>query len=325
MKQAEAFKPICVVYGKNAYLRRRKLDKTVKRELAGSDPSGSLIRVEGERAEAAAVLDDVRTYSLLGERRVVIVDDADAFVSRNRQALERYAADPADSGCLILSCTVFDARTRLFKAVKKIGELIDCKPLSGQALIQWLIDSAADVHGKKISPQAARCLFDHVGTEQERLDQELSKLVLYVGDRAAITPGDIEALVGRYREQAVFAVTDAIAVGDTATALSAWQQVLATDRAAPGRAIGGLAWGLRRLLEARRRLDQGASLPSLARECWTDVDVFERRMKRCSVHRLEDQLTDLLAADVDSKTGLGNVGTAVEKIIVKQTSQTASA
>lgn len=309
--------PICVVYGKSSYLRRQALGGIVKRELAGGDPSLNLHRMEGAKADITQVLDDVRTFPMLGGRRVVIVDDADLFISKHRQILEQFTLSPADSGCLVLVCSSFDARTRFYKAVKKIGEAIECNPLRGRALISWLVSTARGAYQKGLAQQAAVRLCDHVGGSQDALDAELAKLALYVTPRSEITVEDVEAAVGHYREQTVFAVMDAIAVGDARTAIEEWQQVLATDRAAPGRAIGGLAWGVRKLLDTRRKLDQGTPIEALARESWTDVNVLAKRMQRTTVRQLEDQLTDLLHADLESKTGLGTVGTAVEKFIVK--------
>jgi DNA polymerase III delta subunit len=119
------------------------------------------------------------------------------------------------------------------------------------------------------------------------LDQELEKLATYVGARPEITVNDLEALVGNNRERNVFELTDALARGDAPTALRLWERVLSTDRAAPFRAIGGLAWGIRKRLE-------GAA------------DAM-----------LEDQLIDLLEADLGSKTGLAGADRAVERFIVK--------
>ena len=82
-------------------------------------------------------------------------------------------------------------------------------------------------------------LREHVGDAPGLLDAELGKLAIYVGERVEITAADIAALTGRHREEKVFAVTDAMSSGDTQTALRQWEQVLATDRAAPARAIAG--------------------------------------------------------------------------------------
>ena len=149
MSAKAALKPICVVFGKNAYGRRQAVDRVIKRELAGGDPALNLSRVDGDNAELAEVLDDVRTFSMLGDRRVVVVDEADSFISKHRAALERFVSAPAESGCLILICNAFDGRTRLYKAVKKVGEMIECRPLQGRSLMQWLTSAARDVHGNR--------------------------------------------------------------------------------------------------------------------------------------------------------------------------------
>jgi len=317
MGRPAKLQPISVIYGTNTYLRRQTLHEVILRELAGGDPGLNLVRFEGPQAQPAQVLDDVRTFSMLGERRVVVVDEADGFLDKHREVLERYLKAPADSGCLILVCNTFDARTRLFKAVKAGGESVECKPLRGQAVTAWIVATARETYGKGMSHLAAKRLCDHVGDSQEALDAEIDKLATYVGARREIDVPDVDAVVGNYREQNVFAVMDAIAAGDTVKALQEWQQVLATDRAAPGRAIGGLAWALRRLLDARRRFDGGTAVEVLAREQWTDVETLRRRMQRNSIPQLENRLTDLLNADLESKNGLGSVASAVEKFIVK--------
>jgi DNA polymerase-3 subunit delta len=311
-----ALHSICVIYGKSEYLRRQALDEVIERELDGSDPSLNLLRLEGSQAEAAAVLDDVRTYSLLGGRRVVVVEDADGFMSKHRAVLERFVAAPPDAGCLVLVCNTLDARTRLCKAIKKTGFVVECKPVQGQALVTWMMKRANEQYGKRLGREAAVRVREHAGSSQQSLDQELAKLSLFVGARGEIKPDDVDALVGHYREQNVFAVMDAIAEGDAKTALEEWRQVIATDPAAVGRSIGGMAWSARKLLDARRRLDAGESVHALARFNWTDPATFARRMELATVEDREDQLLALLKADVDSKTGASDFISAVEKFIV---------
>ena len=141
----------------------------------------------------------------------------------------------------------------------------------------------------------------------------------YIGDRDEIAMPDIAALTGRHREEKVFAVTDALDVGDVAGALSHWRQVLATDRAAPARALAGLAWGVRRLLEVSRQWRGGADLQTLARSMYTDPQILRQRLQRVSLEQLESRQRDLLAADLDVKTGLTTVESAIEKFIIKHT------
>jgi len=308
-------KPIYAIVGADRFLRQEALEKilsTVVDEMESLGPA----RFDGAEAELAEVLDEVRTMSLLGGRRIVIVDDADPFITANREALERYARDPAVGGTLIFACQSFPKTTRLSKAIQKSGEVISCLAPKGRAVDDWITERARTNFKKRLTPGTTGSLREHVGDSLGALGAELGKLAAFVGDRPDITPADVDALTGNHREENVFAVIDAIASHDVVSAMRQWEQVLATDRAAPGRAIAGLAWGVRRLLEARRNWDNGVSVGALARSMFTDPHRLQERLTRVSVKQLEVQLRDLRDADLAVKTGGSTVGLAVEKFIV---------
>ena len=316
--------PVYALVGQDRTLRNDALAE-VLHELAGDVEMLSPARLDGATADLAEVLDEVRTPSLLGDLRVVIVDDADPFISANRTALERYAANPADGGTLILACNTLPRNTRLYRIINSAGKVIFCNPPKGREVVPWIIRRAETRHGRLITPRAAETLREHVGDAPGLLDAELGKLAVYIGARAEIAAADVDALIGHHREEKIFAVTDAMSSGDTDTALRQWEQVLATDRAAPARAIAGMAWGIRRLLEARRDWDQGTALRELARRMYTDPGVLQRRLERLSASQLEEQQRDLLSADLAVKTGASTVDAALQKFIVKHSSVAAGA
>lgn len=316
---------VYAIVGASRYLR----DESLRALLASMDPDDlsdvGPSRYDGSAAALADVLDDVRTMSLLGGRRVVVVDEADKFISAHRGTLERYCAEPAGSGTLIFSCNSLPRNTKLYKIIETSGAVIVCEVPKGRALVQWVADRASRTYGKKLSPRAAQMLREQLGDEPGLIDAELSKLSTFVGERPSITEDDVSALTGHLREEKVFAVTDAIASGDTATAMAQWEQVLATDRAAPQRAIAGLAWGVRRLLEARRAYEAGATPFELSRKLFADPDTVRRRMEHVTVSDLENQQRDLLAADLDVKTGASTIELAIEKFIVTHSVRRAAA
>ena len=306
--------PVYALIGTDRFLRNEALEGIVRR-LA--DELDTLSHVDGAEAVLAEVLDEVRTMSLLGTRRLVAVDGADSFISAHRAALERYCAEPSATGCLVLLCNSLPKNTRLFKSINTHGGIIPCQVPKGRAVIDWIMSRASATYGKRLRVAAAQSLREHLGSAPGVLDAELAKLAAYVGERTEITPADIDTLTGQHREEKVFAVTDAMSSGDPQAALRHWEQVLATDRAAPGRAVAGLAWGVRRLLEARRDWEGGADLPGIARRLYTDPGTLLRRLERVTTKQLQQQLKDLLAADVAVKTGASTIDAAIEKFIVK--------
>lgn len=310
-----ATRPLYAVVGADRFLRGSVLAEILKTLEPETDALGP-VRVDSDR-DLADVLDEVRTPSLLGGRRVVIVDDADDFITANRKALERYAGDPSPDGCLILLCDSLPKNTNLHKIIAEHGEIRVCEVLKGMAMNTWMVRRAKEAHGKRLAEPAARRLRDLIGNEPGWIDTELGKLAAYVGARNDITVADVESATGESREEKVFAVVNKMADGDLNGAMQAWQQVFATDRAAPGRAIGGLAYGFRELLKARRQWDAGTDLARLAPRLFTDPATLRRRLEAMPVERLEGLQRSLLEADLAVKTGASTVEVAIEKLLVR--------
>jgi DNA polymerase-3 subunit delta len=317
---------VYVIHGSEDFLCTEELHRLI-RELLGDEPdSMALAEFDGETAEIAAVLDECRTPSLLAPLRMVIVRDADEFVGRPRfegkssyrELLEKYVSAPSTTGVLILVCRTWSKATRLYKMVDKVGRNIACEPPKGQAVAGWLTKRAKEAYRCTLDGMAARRLSELVGAHLGLLDMELGKLATYIAPRMTITTTDVDALVGSSREEKVFKITDAVGRKDAREALAVWQQVLATDRAAPYRAVGGLAYGFRRLLEAKQLVARGTGLGDVCTRLrlFTDAGTLKRQLDRFDLRQWQGHVRELLHIDIGSKTGLGSVEVAVEKFIV---------
>ncbi|KAA0222541.1 MAG: DNA polymerase III subunit delta [Phycisphaerae bacterium] len=308
--------PVRAVVSEDGFLRRRALRGILAALERASGGDLQISDFEGKQAALAEVLDEARTVSMFGGRRVVVVEDGETFVSRHREAIERYLEDPSPTGVIVLVCASLDKRTRVYKALAAGGAIEEIETFRGRALTGWLIRHAQQEYGKALSERTAALIRELAGDEMGLLDMELAKLATYTGDRREIREEDVEALLSTWREENVFALLDAMADGDTAAAIAHWRQVLATDPAAKDRSVGGLAWGVRRLLQARRALDEGQSVFRIASGLLRgDAHVVERRLSRVTTRQVEKQLSDLHTAELAIKTG-GSAALAIEKWIV---------
>ena len=329
--------PVYAVFGPDDYLRRKAVDR-IKTDVLGTDRDRmALAEFEGETAQLADVLDECRTASLLAPLRLIIVYNADKFLREpqtneaeevvtdrkpkktRRQTLEEYLDSPCPTGVLLLVCKSWPKGTKLYKLVEKIGRNIPCETPKGAALPGWLANQAPEAHGVRLEPHAARRLADLVGPQLGLLDMELSKLATYVLPRTTIRVEDVDELVGASREEKVFILADLISAADAGGALALWDQVMAMDRKAEFRAVGGLRYAFARLAEAKRLVGQGLSLFDAARAAgiWGDTQQLKRQLDRFSLRQWQDILVKLLSIDVANKTGLGSVRSAVEKLIVE--------
>ena len=197
--QPAPIRPIYVVHGKDAFLQRINLRRIIAHVVRPDPDPMTLSEHDGETAELAAVLDDVRTLSLLSDRRLVIVRSADEFVKRHRAALEKYVASPCRSGVLTLVVDSWPRTTKLAKAVDQIGMAVACDPPPAAKLPAWLTTYAQQKHGRKLDPAAARKIIDLTGAELADLCNEVDKLAIYVGPAPAILAADVDALVGQHQ------------------------------------------------------------------------------------------------------------------------------
>ena len=182
-------RPVCVVYGDEAFLRRQTLLKLREVALSGEEADFSLSTFEGRSATLRDVLEETSTVAMFGGgKRLIIVEEADEFVSRYRAELEDYVARPSTAGTLVLEVKTWPATTRLYKAVAAEGLAIDCNVPAAAQLARWLGGWAKQTHRVELPAAAGDMLVEIIGPELGLLDQELANLALLAGIDGKITP-----------------------------------------------------------------------------------------------------------------------------------------
>ncbi|HUS47947.1 MAG TPA: DNA polymerase III subunit delta [Phycisphaerae bacterium] len=283
---AQSIRPVYVLHGQDEYLRDFHRRQIVARALGDCDPQLGVTVFDGD-AELTEVFDELRTPALMAPHRVVIVRNADKFVSTNRQALERYLDKPCPAASLVLVVGAWNRTHRLPKLVSKVGEAIDCSSKAVSNLPKWL-DDAAWRRGKRLDRQAAQMLQEHVGHDLAALDAELEKLAAFVGQRQTISIEDVNELTAATAEPGDFALQNAIAAGRLPAALEALDGMM-TRRGEEFRALGGIAWHLR---TAARRRTGGRS-----------------------IRKLHDGFRRVMAADLAMKSG-ADPRTVMQQLVV---------
>src|SRR4051812_21237515 len=105
--------PLYVLHGDEPFLERRAV-LGLRTLLFGPDDDGFGVSTHpGDKATWAAVMDDVQTLPMLAPRKLVIVEQADPFVSRERARLEKFVAGLPATGEVkgVLVLCVHDAKT----------------------------------------------------------------------------------------------------------------------------------------------------------------------------------------------------------------------
>jgi DNA polymerase III subunit delta len=256
--------PIYVLSGDEDFLKRQVLAALQTLVLGSESDSFGLSSHASDKATWSAVHDELETLPFLSPRRLVVVENADAFVSLYRAALEKYFEKPSTSGVLVLNVKTWTATTRLAKLLDNAAT-ITCKAPAAHRLPEWCVRRAETAHGKQLTADAARLLVDLVGAEMGQLDQELAKLAVYVGEGKRIDATAVDRLVGSSREENTWKIFDAIAGGRSGEALAILDRALDQGEQ-PIRILGAFSMQLRRLAQAYRLTQQGRSLSAAMEE-----------------------------------------------------------
>lgn len=313
--------PVYALIGDEDFLKRRCRDAIIALVVGDADPEFAVATYPGDKLDFSTVRNDLDTLPFLAPARIVIVEQADPFVTEHRAALEKYVAAPSKAGVLILDVKTFPETTKLAKALPDAAKLV-CKGPPPYKLAEWCVGWASGHHGKKLAPDAAELLVELVGSQMGLLDSELEKLAVAIGTKTSIDAADVDRLVGRSRAADVFRILDAVGEEKPAEALGVLGQLL-EEGEDPLAILGPLTYQLRKLATVGRLLGQGYSLgPAMDKAGvpnWPKIRTGVERQVRYLGRRRLDQIPEWL---VEINLGLkgGNPlppRLQIERLIVK--------
>ena len=337
LKQSAKFppKPVCVLFGGDAFLKSQAfrrlrtalLDGDNGNANNGADAEFALTRFDGNQAAFPVVLRELAMMTMFGDgQRVVVVEDADTFVTKFRGELEDYAAAPSRTSTLILLVSTFPSNTRLYKTVEASGRLVDCSPLDERAIPKWLVGWSLTAHQLNCDTAAAELLVDLIGTELGLLDQELSKLALVVEKGGKLSAATVQDTVGSWRTRTTWEMLDLALAGNVPEAIRQLDMLMQAGENPVG-ILAQVAYSLRRLAAATQLIldaeQLGKRIPLTTALEQAGIKRFvlqksEMQLKRLGRHRGAKLLDWLLKADLDLK-GDSRISprTIIEQLILK--------
>ena len=337
-----------VLFGDDPFLRALTLAELRSQLAAGRDEVQ--LTTFGPTTAWRDVADELATSSLFGGggKRLVMLEDADDFVSAHRERLEDYVAKPKSASALILCVDTWAANTRLYKAVDASGHQVNCNvPTNPRSkskepdvpkIAKWLIAWAKSQHKIALDSAAADELVQIVGPHLGVLDQDLAKLALYVPTGGKVTPAMVKEIVGGWRLRTAWQMLDDAADGKVAAALTELDHLLKSG-SEPQAIFGQISWSLRRYAAATRivqasvRAKRGADLQAAAKEAGfrafgDELKKAERHLRQLTSARAGKLLTWLLETDLalkGSHSQKDRARFAIELLFLKLAEQTKKA
>lgn len=296
--------PVYFFYGEEPY----PIDHSVKELQNILDPSTRDFNFDyfsGDAVEVDGLIAIARSFPMVSEKRLVILNDVQKLSSSDRNRLLDYVQRPMDSTCLILLSNQADRRQKFWSMLTEHSIWAESRPLYENQAADWVVQRLQN-RQVRITQEAARLLVQHAGTSLWNLHQELNKLTTYCWGKTSLNRDDILAVVGVSREYNTWELTDAIARRDTKQALLILSQ-LTNAKQSP---IGMIMDLTRRILilirikllsERRVSSEQMVKLTGLKPYF---VKLFTEQALKFSLDEIQQALETLYQADRSIKSGL---------------------
>jgi DNA polymerase III subunit delta len=226
---------LALVHGEDRFLQQLYIDALAD-ALTKAHGEIETVKVDGATQDAAAALDEARSFGLMTSHRLVVVDNAADLLGRDgvRPMFERYAEAPSDAATLVLrSDTWRPGKLDKIVAAASHALNIKCDAMSDAEARAWSIKRAQKRYGVGFDTHAATQLVELAGADLGRLDAEIAKLAASVGEGGTITRDVVSRMIGLSREEKAWTLQDPILRGDAEAALTKLHELLTVSREPP--------------------------------------------------------------------------------------------
>jgi len=216
---------IHLFYGEDTYSAWHK-SRFWKQEFEKKFGDFNVLTFEGEKLTSAEFNEAVDSVPFLGEKKLVVIRDflLDGNIEDQKAVAEKL--EKVDDFCLVLFLEQEkpDARTTLFKTLKKTATVQEFEPFIGPKLVAW-VQNRVQEKGGRISPAEANLLAETVGPNLWQMTQEIDKLTLYA-DGKPIPSEAIENMASPNLTTTIFKLTDYIGQKNARLALKTLNTLL---------------------------------------------------------------------------------------------------
>ena len=255
--QQKNFKPVYLLMGEEPYYPDKVCQAIIDNCLEEWEQDFNQTICYGSDVDAEMVITAARRFPMMAERQLVVVKEAQLM--KDIEQLSLYCAQPLDSTVLVvlLHRATVDKRKAFYKAVQKIGVIVDSPAVRDYEIVNW-IARYYESRGLQIDPPAAQLLAESAGTDLNKLVVETDKLLKNLPEGTnRIRVEDIEKNVGVSREFSVFELTKALSARNARQAVTVATYMGQTARFALPAAVSALYTHFYRILKYEALLAKG--------------------------------------------------------------------
>lgn len=221
--KSKIIKPIYFLCGDDSFgihYAFSEIKKSVEK-IISSDFDIETYYASDKELSLAVIISAAKTFPFGDGKKLIIIKDADEikFSSKDETFLN-YIKNPSDFTVLVFlyEGKISNSNSEPFKSLIKNQFLYESSQLRADSLVKWLIQFVED-KDKKISKENASLLIDIVGESRNVIENQIDKLIEYIGEEPEISFKAIQELATKLKTHTIFDLFNSIDKGDSESSL----------------------------------------------------------------------------------------------------------
>ncbi|WP_217586761.1 DNA polymerase III subunit delta [Lentibacillus saliphilus] len=302
-----------LLYGTETYFIQQLKNQFIQSVIQQGDEE-NISTYNLEETAVQDVVRDAETFPFFGDKKLIIAEHATFLQAKPKklafqhdlEMLGQYVKNPAPYTVLVLIADYekIDQRKKISKALNQHSVVVPCEPIKPYEAKKWLQHMAGRVN-VSIAPDALELLEAELATNLYLMQNELTKLSLYVGEKGTVTKDIVEMLLVNSMEQTSLQLVDAVIAGDLKRAISIHTHLLNMKEDAIA-LVALLAYQFRTILQIKRLKQKGYSQSQMQKQLGVHpyvIKLNDQRESRFSDGQLETIIIRLAQTDAMLKQG----------------------
>lgn len=310
------FAQVYLLYGEEAYLKKQYKDK-LKHAMIPEDDTMNFSAFEGKSINPKEIIDLAETLPFFADRRVILIENS-GFFKNACEELAEYLPQVAPATHFIFVEDEVDKRSKMYKAAKASGRIVEFLPQTEELLTRWILGRLKR-EGKNITGSVMQLFLTKTGTDMGNIDRELEKLLCYTLDRDVITAEDVEAVVTEQTTNKIFEMVNAVAEHNQRRALDLYYDLL-TLKEPPMRIMFLISRQFQILFHIRDMAAKGLDQQTMAKKAGIPPFAVRKNVSQAkgfTMEQLKQALRDGAELEESVKTGRMDDRMAVELFLMK--------
>lgn len=310
------FAQVYLLYGEEAYLKKQYKDK-LKHAMVPEGDTMNFSAFEGKSINPKEIIDLAETLPFFADRRVILIENS-GFFKNACEELAEYLPQVAPATHFIFVEEEVDKRSKMYKAAKTSGRIVEFLPQNEELLTRWILGRLKR-EGKNITGSVMQLFLTKTGTDMGNIDRELEKLLCYTLDRDVITAEDVEAVVTEQTTNKIFEMVNAVAEHNQRRALDLYYDLL-TLKEPPMRIMFLISRQFQILFHIRDMAAKGLDQQTMAKKAGIPPFAVRKNVSQAkgfTMEQLKQALRDGAELEESVKTGRMDDRMAVELFLMK--------